>query len=167
MHMGRAGLVIAVCLGAGAGANALAVSDAVLEQTPLLMSGGQTRGMCFGSASKPEGPVVPGQPPPAREIIDGGVPPCPTTAKHHTHLCLRGHVKIVATVAAQAKELDFIFYGPGRRGVQHKAAPADGSGVSWQFRAPGHRNLNGMLNVQVIYPDTSVSGWSLPICRHT
>jgi hypothetical protein len=121
--------------------------------------------MCFGSATKPEGPIVPGQPPPAREIIEGGYPPCPTTARHHPHLCLRAHGKIVATVPARARELDYIFYRPGSPGVQQKAAPVDASGLVWQFHAPGGRRLAGMLSVQVNYPDASVSGWGLPICK--
>jgi hypothetical protein len=161
-------VLAASLFGAGGVGRALAVSESVLMRSPVVTSGGHSRGMCFAAALQRGGPSAPGQPPPADVVIDGGVPPCPTRAiKHHLHLCLRGHAAILVTVPAQAKELDFIFESPRGAGVRRKATSIEASGLSWRFGAPARRRLVGVLGLDVIYEDGSSAGWTLPICaRH-
>lgn len=158
----RAALTALVAI-AAAGNAALAVSDAVLERTPIVRSGGHSHGMCFRGATQPEGPIVSGQPPPPVAIFDPT--PCPRRAKHHPQLCLRPYATIVATTPAQATAVHFMFYGRGWSELRQDATRLDQTGLKWQFRAPGRRHLNGELVLQVSYPDQSNSGWGLPICR--
>jgi hypothetical protein len=158
-----AAVVAALWFGGGGGGRALAVSG--VERSPVVSSGGHSRGMCFLSGIERGGPPAPGQPPPPVGIIDPGGR-CPTSAKHHPHLCLRANAAVLVTVPAQAKELDFTFTPPRRGGVGGQAAPTDASRLLWRFRAPGRRRLVGVLGLGVIYGDGSSFNWSLSICAH-